>query len=85
MYTRDRYRRKLLQKARRKRRHDYPDTEVEAERGVPHSLLRRRKIVVALETAVARECRDRDQRKRRLDPESVEEKETRLSSETLSK
>ena len=38
----------MLQKARRKRRHDYPDAEVETERGVPHSLRRRRKIVAAL-------------------------------------
>ena len=36
------------------------------------------------ETAKARERRDRDRRKRGLDSESAEEKETRLSSETLS-
>ena len=44
-YTRDR---KMLQKARRKRRHDYPDAEVETEGGVPHSLRRPRNIVAAL-------------------------------------
>ena len=38
----------MLQKARRKRRHDYPDAEVETERGVPHSLRRRRNIVTTL-------------------------------------
>ena len=37
-----------LEKARRKRRHDYPDAEVETERGMPHSLRRRRNIVAAL-------------------------------------
>ena len=37
-----------LQKARRKRRHDYPDAKVETERSVPYSLRRRRKIVAAL-------------------------------------
>ena len=37
-----------LQKTQWKRRHDYPDAEVETERGVPHSLRRRRKIVAAL-------------------------------------
>ena len=37
-----------IQKGRMKRRHDYPDAEVETERGVPHSLRRRRKIVAAL-------------------------------------
>ena len=53
-----------LQKARRKRRHDYPDAEVETERGVPHSLRRRRKIVAALKLPRPRERRNR--RKRRL-------------------
>ena len=53
----------------------YPDVEVETERGVPHSLRRRRKIVTARsETA---EARDRDRIKKRLDSESAEEKETR--------
>ena len=37
-----------LQKTQWKRRHDYPDAEVETERGVPHSLRRRPKIVAAL-------------------------------------
>ena len=37
-----------LQKARRKRRHDYPDAKVETERVVLYSLRRRRKIVAAL-------------------------------------
>ena len=36
-----------LQKARRKRRHDYPDV-VETERSVPYSLRKRRKNVAAL-------------------------------------
>ena len=37
------------------------------------------------ETAETRERRDRDRRTKRLDSESAEEKDTRLSSETLSK
>ena len=37
----------VRQKARRKRRHDYPDV-VETERSVPYSLRKRRKIVAAL-------------------------------------
>ena len=37
-----------MQKAPRKRRHDYPDAEVETERGMPHSIGRRRNIVAAL-------------------------------------
>ena len=74
-----------LQKARRKRRHDYPDAEVVTERGVPHSLRRRRNIVVALKLPRPESVDDRDRRKRRLDSESADEKETRLSSETLSK
>ena len=66
-----------------KRRHDYPDAKVETERGVPHSLRRRRNLSQL--SAEARERADRDRRKRRLDSESAEEKDTRLSSETLSK
>ena len=56
----------------------YPDAEIETERGVPHSLRRRRKIVAALK--LPRRI-DRDRRKKRLDSESAEENETRLSSE----
>ena len=37
-----------LQKARRRRRYDYPDAKVETERSVPYSLRRRQKIVAAL-------------------------------------
>ena len=51
-----------LQKARRKKRHDYPDAELETERGVPHSLRSRRKIVAALKLP-----RPRERRKRRHD------------------
>ena len=35
--------------------HDYPDTEVETERGVPHSIRRRLKIVAALKLPKPRE------------------------------
>ena len=49
----------------------YPDAKVETERGVPHSLRRRRKIFAALKLSVERT--DRDRRKRRLDSESAED------------
>ena len=62
-------------------RHDYPDADVETERGVPHSLRRRRKIVAALKLPSV----ETEMEKKRLDSESAEEQETRLSSETLSK
>ena len=52
---------------------------------MPHSLRRRRKSVAALKlSAEARERTDRDRRKRRLDSQSAEENDIRLSSETLS-
>ena len=62
------------------RRHDYPDAKVETERGVPHSLRRRREFVASLKLSA--EARERRDRKRRLDSESAEEKDTRLSCET---
>ena len=48
---------------------------------MPHSLRRRQKIVAALN--LPRSERDRKRRKRRLDSESAEGKETRLSSSRL--
>ena len=79
-----------LQKAQWKRRHDYPDAEVarrdRARRAAQSS--QATKNCRGSETAEARErrsTRDRDRRKRRLDSESAEEKDTRLSSEMLSK
>ena len=59
-----------LQKARRKRRYDYPDAKVETEQSVT-------KNCRGSETAEARERTDRDRRKRRLDSESAKEKDTR--------
>ena len=54
---------------RRKRRHDYADAEVETERGVPHSLRRRRKIVAALKLPR---------------PESVDQLETEIEGRGVS-
>ena len=59
----------LLQKARRKRRRDYPDAKVETERGVPYSLRWRRKIVAALKLPR---------------PESVDELETEIEERAVS-
>ena len=58
-----------LQKARRKRRHDYPDTEVETEQGMPHILRRRREIFVALKLPR---------------PESVDQLETEIEERGVS-
>ena len=68
-----------LQKARRKRRHDYPDAKVysrdRAKRAAQSS--QATKNSRGSETAEARERTDRDRRKRRLDSESAKEKDTR--------
>ena len=62
-----------LQKAQRKRRHDYPDAEV-ARRDRAAQSSQATKNCRGSETAEARErrsTRDRDRRKRRLDSESA--------------
>ena len=61
-----------LQKAQRKRRHDYPDAEVaRRDRAKPAAQSSQAtKNCRGSETAEARERRDRDRRKRRLDSES---------------
>ena len=58
-----------LEKARRKRRHDCPDAEVETDRVVPHSLRRRRNIVAALKLPR---------------PESVDQLETEIEERGVS-